>query len=134
MNQPLPIAEARDLLARARQALVHSLCLWSGFAVGAALRCADGTIVTGCNIESPTLLQEICAERVTLFKALSDGHRAFTHLAVVAGKKSGLPPCGVCRQLLIEFAPDLIVITPGDDGEPHQRPLAELLPEAFLKP
>jgi len=134
MNQNLPVADARALLARARDALANAVAPWSGFAVGAALRGAEGAVVTGCNIESPTLLQEICAERVALLKALSDGHRAFTHIAVVTAKRPAVPPCGLCRQMLMEFAPDLIVITPNASGEPVQQPLAALLPDAFLTP
>jgi len=114
--------------------MAHSVSPWSGFPVGAALLCADGAIVTGCNIESPTLLHEICAERVALIKALSMGRRAFTHLAVTAAKRPAIAPCGVCRQMLMEFAPDLMVIAAGEDGQIRQRELRELLPDPFLKP
>jgi cytidine deaminase len=132
MNKKLPAAEAKTLLAHARDAMANAICPRSGFAVGAAVRCADGTIVTGSNVESPTVLQSACAERVALLKALSDGQRAFTHIAIIAAKRPAVPPCGLCRQMLMEFAPELIVITADAAGEPRQRPLIELLPDPFL--
>lgn len=134
MSQPLPETQAKALLDQAEQAMVHAIATWSDFPVGAALRCDDGTVITGCNVESPTLLQEICAERVALYKALSEGHRRFSHVAIVTPKQPGKLPCGLCRQLLIEFAPDLIVVTADAEGNIKQVPLLELLPDAFLKP
>ena len=86
----------------------------SKFQVGAALLCEDGTVFTGCNIESPTYLG-ICAERVALFKALSEGQRSFKTIAVACGTNGACSPCGACRQILWEFAPELEVAL--DDGQ-----------------
>ena len=80
------------------------------FKVGAALETADGQIITGCNIENATYGLTICAERVAMFKALSDGHRRFTRIAVVADTEQPTPPCGACRQILWEFGGDLEVL------------------------
>ncbi|HPQ68045.1 MAG TPA: cytidine deaminase [bacterium] len=134
MPHALPIDDARSLLEAAREAMSHSHAVWSQFPVGAALRCADGTIFTGCNVESPSLLQGACAERVALLKALSEGQREFTHIAIVAEKRPAISPCGLCRQMLYEFAPDLIVIVENQDGEPIQEVLAAFLPEPFVAP
>lgn len=134
MPHALPNDDARSLLKAARAAMSHSLATWSQFPVGAALRCADGTVFTGCNVESPSLLQGVCAERVALLKALSEGKRSFTHIAIVAEEQATVSPCGLCRQMLYEFAPDLIVILEREGGEPVQRALAELLPEPFTAP
>ena len=132
MNAPLPNAEARRLLAAAHDAMRFSAPHVSKFPVGAALHTMRGETITGCNIESPSLLQVFCAERVALLKALSEGHGDFTHIAVVAEKRALIAPCGLCRQMLMEFAPELIVITEDKNGEPHQKPLTEYLPEAFV--
>jgi len=134
MPHALPADEARNLLTAARAAMNHAHAVWSRFPVGAALRCADGTIFTGCNVESPSLLQGVCAERVALLKALSEGRREFTHLAVVAERRAGVSPCGLCRQMLFEFAPDLIVIVEDENGEPGYKALAAYLPEPFVAP
>ena len=82
---------------------------YSKFKVGAALETADGTIITGCNIENATYGLTICAERVAMFKALSEGHRKFRRVAVVADTDAPTPPCGACRQILWEFGGDLEV-------------------------
>src|SRR6188508_3830844 len=91
---------ATTLVAAARKARRQAHARYSNFKVGAALETADGTIVTGCNIENATYGLTVCAERIALFKALSDGHRTFTRVVVVAGTESPTPPCGACRQLL----------------------------------
>ena len=83
---------------------------YSKFKVGAALETADGTIVTGCNIENSTYGLTLCAERVAVFKAVSEGHRAFRRIAVVADTADPTPPCGPCRQILWEFCGDIEVI------------------------
>jgi cytidine deaminase len=80
---------------------------FSGFGVGAAIEAADGTVTTGCNIENATYGLTICAERVAVFKALSDGRQAFTRIVVVADTEAPTPPCGACRQILWEFCGDL---------------------------
>lgn len=94
----------------AREARERALAPYSGFRVGAALECVDGTIVSGCNIENASYGLTVCAERVALLKALSEGHRAFTRIVVVADTPSPTPPCGPCRQLLWEYCGDIPVI------------------------
>jgi len=96
-------SDARSLIAAARRARRHARAAYSGFKVGAALQTPDGTVITGCNIENATYGLTICAERVAMFKALSEGHRRFTHIAIVADTAAPTPPCGPCRQILWEF-------------------------------
>jgi cytidine deaminase len=115
----------------ARDARERAIATYSGFKVGAALETADGTIVTGCNIENASYGLTICAERVAMFKALSDGHRTFVRIAIVADTAEPTPPCGACRQILWEFGPDLDVILANmADVTGHHR-MADLLPLAF---
>src|SRR5215210_3743168 len=103
------MSSAVDLLAAARKARRHARAQFSGFKVGAALETADGIVISGCNIENATYGLTICAERVAMFKALSEGHRAFTRIAIVADTDAPTPPCGACRQILWEFGGDLEV-------------------------
>lgn len=98
------------LLEAATRAREFAQAPYSKFKVGAALETAAGLIVTGCNIENATYGLTLCAERVALVKALSDGHTAFTRIAVVADTRSPTPPCGPCRQLLWEYCGDIEVI------------------------
>ena len=100
---------ASDLIEAARRARAHAHATFSGFKVGAAIETADGSIIGGCNVENATYGLTICAERVAIFKALSEGHRAFTRIAIVADTPEPTPPCGACRQILWEFAGDLEV-------------------------
>src|SRR5438128_10333382 len=93
-----------QLLTRARAAMEMAVAPSSKFRVGAALLCDDGSVFTGCNIESPTYLG-VCAERVALFKALSEGRRGFRAIAIAGGANGGCPPCGACRHILWQFAP-----------------------------
>jgi cytidine deaminase len=104
---------------------------YSGFKVGAALEAADGSIVTGCNVENATYGLTICAERVAMFKALADGHRKFVRLAVVADTKEPTTPCGACRQILWEFGGDLEVILANLRRETGRHRMADLLPAPF---
>jgi cytidine deaminase len=104
------MADHADLVRHARAARQRALAPFSHFKVGAALETEDGTVVTGCNIENATYGLTLCAERVALVKALSEGHRQFTRVAVVADTTSPTPPCGPCRQLLWEYGGDLEVI------------------------
>jgi len=96
-----------DLVDAARRAREHADAAFSHFKVGAALEAADGTVTTGCNIENATYGLTICAERVAMFKAISEGHRAFIRIAVVADTVAPTPPCGACRQILWEFGGNL---------------------------
>lgn len=120
----------KDLLAKARAAREMAVAPSSKFKVGAALLCDDGSVFTGCNIESPTYLG-ICAERVALFKALSEGRRGFTVIAIAGGANGGCPPCGACRQVLWEFAPDLEVLLDDANGSYVQRRIIDYFPEPF---
>jgi cytidine deaminase len=104
---------------------------FSHFKVGAALETAGGDIVTGCNVENATYGLTMCAERVAIFKAISDGHRAFTRVVVVADTQAPTPPCGACRQLLWEFCGDVDVVLANLDGVTGRCRLASLLPLPF---
>ena len=127
----MPGSDARSLIAAARRARRHARAPYSGFKVGAALHAADGTIVTGCNIENATFGLTICAERVAMFKALSEGHRRFARVAIVADTAEPTPPCGACRQILWEFGGDLEVILANLRRETGRHALSELLPLPF---
>jgi cytidine deaminase len=120
------------LIDKARQARVFAQAMYSNFKVGAALETADGQIFTGCNVESSSYSLTICAERVALTKALSEGKSAFTRLAVIGPADDFCPPCGACRQLLFDYAPHLeILMTNGKEIKVIS--LHELLPFAFEK-
>ena len=119
------------LVAAARAARRHAQARYSGFQVGAALECADGTIVTGCNIENATYGLTVCAERVALWKALSEGQTSFVRVAVVADTDRPTPPCGACRQLLWEYCGDVEIVLASLDAETGRHRLADLLPMPF---
>ena len=119
------------LIVAARAAREHALAAFSNFKVGAALETADGTIVTGCNVENATYGLTLCAERLAMFKALSEGHRAFTRVAVVADADQLTPPCGACRQILWEFGGNLEVILANLTERSARHRLADLLPFPF---
>jgi cytidine deaminase len=124
--------EARQrLLEAALAARQHAHAAFSNFRVGAALETADGQIITGCNVENATYGLTICAERVAVFKAISEGHRSFTRVAVVADTAEPTPPCGACRQILWEFGGNLEVILGNLSGEKARHQLKDLLPHAF---
>jgi cytidine deaminase len=125
----LPGSDA--LVTAARDARLRAWAPYSGFKVGAALETADGQIITGCNIENASYGLTVCAERVALFKALSDGHTRFVRIAVVADTEGPTPPCGACRQVLWEFGPDLEVILANLSAITARHPMAALLPHAF---
>jgi cytidine deaminase len=118
-------------LAAARRARRYARADYSGFRVGAALETADGTIVTGCNVENATYGLTVCAERVAMFKALSEGHRHFRRIAVVADTREPTPPCGPCRQILWEFGGDLEVLLANLRRITATMQLKELLPLPF---
>jgi len=119
------------LIAAAQKARQQSLSPYSKFAVGAALQTTSGKIYDGCNIESSSYGLTMCAERVALFKALSEGEREFSHLAVTAATKEFTTPCGACRQLLWDYARDVKVTLINEIGETRTVSLRDLLPEAF---
>jgi len=125
------MTSARDLIAAARRARRNARADYSKFKVGAALETVDGTIVTGCNIENATYGLTICAERVAMFKALSEAHRAFRRIAIVADTDAPTPPCGPCRQILWEFGGDLEIVLANTRRETARYRLSELLPLPF---
>jgi cytidine deaminase len=120
-----------DLISAARRARQHADAAFSHFKVGAALEAADGTVVTGCNIENATYGLTICAERVAMFKAISEGHRAFTRIAIVADTEVPTPPCGACRQILWEFGGNLEVQLANLHEATGTHALKDLLPMPF---
>jgi cytidine deaminase len=122
---------ASKLVAAARRARRHARAAYSSFKVGAALEASDGTIITGCNIENATYGLTICAERVAMFKALSEGHKKFRRVAVVADTEEPTPPCGACRQILWEFGGDLEVILANLRRETGRHQLKDLFPLPF---
>ena len=122
---------ASELIGAARKARRNAVAPFSRFKVGAALETADGTIVTGCNVENATYGLTMCAERVAVFKALSEGHRTFTRMAIVADTREPTPPCGACRQILWEFGGDLEIILANARRETARFRLSELLPHPF---
>jgi cytidine deaminase len=105
---------ASQWIALAAQAAMHAYIPYSHYAVGAALVTASGSVYTGCNVENASFPAGICAERVALVKAISEGVRQFSAIAVVT--RNGGSPCGICRQMLYEFAPDLRVIMADEHG------------------
>ena len=127
------MAGSDELVAAARAAREHAVADFSGFKVGAALETEDGAIVTGCNVENATYGLTICAERVAIFKALSEGHRAFTRLAVVADTPSPTPPCGACRQIIWEFCGDIPVVLANLSSIAATHQMSDLLPLPFDK-
>lgn len=122
---------ASELVTAARRARRHARAAYSGFKVGAALEASDGSIITGCNIENATYGLTVCAERVAMFKALSEGHRKFRRVAVVADTRSPTPPCGACRQILWEFGGNLEVVLANLRRELGRHQLKDLLPLPF---
>lgn len=129
-----------ELISLALEARKMSYSPYSGFSVGAALLCADGTVYTGCNIENSAFSPTNCAERTAFFKAVSEGKRDFLRIAVVGGISEEnipgnyCPPCGVCRQVMKEFcSADFEIIIAKSTDEYKVVTLADLLPESFDK-
>lgn len=122
----------RELAARAFEMHEYAYVPYSGFPVGAALLCADGTVFTGCNVENAAYGSTICAERTALVKAVSEGHRDDWVAIAIAGKGEDYCwPCGSCRQMLYEFAPNLRVLAVRGDGSWEEASLSDLLPHGF---
>ncbi len=123
------------LVALAKEAMKHAYAPYSGFHVGAALLCADGTVYTGCNIENAAFSPTLCAERVAFAKAVSEGHRDFAAIAVCGGKGGAVTglctPCGVCRQVMAEFCDGTFPVYLATAEGYECRTLSQLLPEGF---
>ena len=118
------------LLTKAWEARERAYAPYSGFAVGAALETEDGNTFVGCNVENLSFGLTICAERVAVGAAIAAGVRRFSKLAIVSDSKQPVSPCGACRQVLAEFAPDLAIICENREGEQFIASLSELLPRA----
>lgn len=123
----------RELINRATEAAKNAYAPYSKFAVGAALECSDGTVYTGCNVENSALGCTVCAERVAIFKAVSEGKRSFRRIAIYANSSQYCYPCGVCRQVMYEFSPEMELLCARSDGRYVSYPLTRLLPSAFGK-
>ena len=130
--------EHKKLIQAALEARIFSYSPYSGFAVGAALLCEDGSVYTGCNIENAAFTPTNCAERTAFFKAVSEGKRRFKAVAIVGGPAEKEPetlcsPCGVCRQVMMEFCcpQDILVILGRADLSFEEYRLCELLPLGF---
>ena len=121
----------QQLLETAKTARLQSIAPFSNFLVGAALKTADGKVYTGCNVESASYGLTVCAERVAIWKALSEGERDFIELAIVADTGSLTPPCGTCRQIIWEFAKSATIMLGNLRGETQIVSISELLPRAF---
>ena len=120
-----------ELIEAAQQALVKAHAPYSDYQVGAALLCADGTVVTGCNVENAAFGLSNCAERTAVFTAIAAGRRSFTAIAIASSAMPAPFPCGACRQVLAEFcAPDLAVYVAAENGFTTTT-LGELLPHSF---
>ncbi len=122
----------QELVAQAFAMRKFSYAPYSKFAVGAALLCADGAVFTGCNVENAAYGSTICAERAALLKAVSEGRRLdWTAMAIAGGGEDYCWPCGACRQMLYEFAPQLRILAARRDGAFETALLSDLLPHGF---
>jgi cytidine deaminase len=120
-----------QLIETAKTARLQSIAPFSNFLVGAALKTEAGKVYAGCNVESASYGLTVCAERVAIWKALSEGERQFTELAIVADTESLTPPCGTCRQIIWEFAKNATIVLGNLRGETQIVSISELLPRAF---
>ena len=121
----------RELVEKALEMREYSYAPYSGFRVGAALECGDGSVWGGCNVENAAYGSSICAERTALVKAVSEGKRSFRRLAVAGDSADFCWPCGACRQMLREFGLDLQILVANREGKYEVHTLAELLPHSF---
>jgi cytidine deaminase len=125
------VSEYDGLIAAAKQARENAHAKFSNFKVGAALRAASGKIFGGCNVENATYGLTVCAERVAIFKAISEGERQFDAIAVVTDADALTPPCGACRQLIWEFCGDVPVAMANLKGKVEVLRMRELFPKPF---
>lgn len=120
-----------ELIEAATKVRENSYAPFSDFRVGAALETDDGEIIAGCNVESASYGLTVCAERVAIWKAISEGRRKIKHIAVVADTEELTPPCGVCRQIIWEFGGDIPVVLANLKGKVETVQMKDLLPRAF---
>ena len=125
----VPAIDTDKLIQAARSARAEAYAPYSRYRVGAALLTADGTVFTGCNVENAAYPASICAERVAITKAVSEGHRDFVAIAVAT--HNGGSPCGICRQVMFEFAPEMAVIIADETSIHEETTVAGLLPHGF---
>lgn len=138
-NDQLPIVEARSaddrvmtmLRERALGAMARAYAPYSGFRVGAALLATDGSVTEGCNVENASFPAGICAERGAVAAAVARGNRDFDSITIATEAEEPTPPCGICRQVLEEFSPQLLVVSVTTGGREARWSLEELLPRAF---
>ncbi len=121
----------KELIAAATKIRENAYAPFSDFKVGSALETDDGQIIAGCNVESASYGLTVCAERVAIWKAISEGKRKIKHIAVVADTEELTPPCGVCRQIIWEFGGDIPVILANLKGKVETMQMKDLLPRAF---
>ncbi|NLO49248.1 MAG: cytidine deaminase [Clostridiales bacterium] len=121
----------RELINAAFKALENAYAPYSGFRVGAAVECEDNIVFTGCNVENAALGDTVCAERVALFKAISEGRKSIIRIAVAAHSDEYCMPCGSCRQAISEFSKDAEILSARSDGRYVSYKLSELLPHQF---
>ena len=125
------MSERETLIAAAKHARDNAHAPYSNFRVGAALRAQSGQVYTGCNVENATYGLTICAERVAIFKAISEGERGFDAIAVVADTDALTPPCGACRQIIWEFCGDVEIILANLKGQVETHRASALFPKPF---
>ena len=125
--------EYKRLIEEAEKARKRAYTPYSKFQVGAAVLCVDGRIFTGCNIENASFGLTVCAERVAIFKAISEGLTKFEAIAVIGDTDKPCSPCGACRQVISEFGEDIPLIMANLKGDVKIKKIKELLPEAFGK-
>jgi cytidine deaminase len=123
--------ERQELRDAAFAAMENAYAPYSHFRVGAAVRAANGEIISGCNVENAAYGEALCAERVAVAAAVAQGSKSFDEIAIASESDEPSPPCGSCRQTMSEFAPDLIVTSYARNGKQATWRLSELLPEAF---
>lgn len=121
----------RKLIDISKEAQKNAYAPYSNFKVGAALLCRDGSVYTGCNIENATYGATNCAERTAVFKAVSEGKRDFTAIAITSSGGGLTFPCGICRQVLAEFSPEIWILLEDESGGICEYELSELLPHSF---
>ncbi len=121
----------KELLEKAEEAMRYAYAPYSDFKVGAALLCTDGEVFTGCNVENSSYGASNCAERTAIFKAVSEGKRSFDSIAIVSSGGDETFPCGICRQVMGEFSPDIRIITRKKDGSPSVWLFKDIMPKFF---
>ncbi len=119
------------LRERAFAAMERAYAPYSNFKVGAAILSSDGSVIEGCNVENASYPAGICAERGAVAAAVARGNRSFEAVLIATEAEEPTPPCGICRQMLVEFSPHMLVVSVTRDGREAQWPLDELLPKAF---